>query len=757
MATLIRPYDFILEPDSLFDADPDRLRPFRVVYPADPARAFVVEEGTLQLRPNEAARAPLNDPRGSLGGLAPAGGVAVWGDTIFFADPARHRVLTWRLCDGPPRPLPAVAARPWPPPPLDPVACDTTAPPPPRGRELALPTGLTISARHDLVVADSALRRLLLFALPGFVLRRVIALPARGAGEAITAGCDDELWQPVDVAAGPRGRLYVLDAGGFVWQLDSQGRPEPNYVGALPAGVVPRRVAVDGDGRAYVLAAESDAAGAALAVFALDRFGRLIMTGEPPAPLRLTAVDQSPEPGAPPLSALLGPPPLALDGRELILTAGREQIRTGLLVGDSGRLVLAGLTDTPYAIYVPPLLTFKQEETLIVELDSRHFGNAWHRMVIERAEIDRTGIQLYSLTGDQPRLDWRAGLPAGGEGWTVSPVNATEWLVQSPPGQFLYLGLRLVGPGDRTPRLERVYVYRERQSSLSLLPATFQADPAGRSVLDRLLSLFDTIYAELEVTIDEFAFLLDANSAHPEFVESFLPWLSSWFGLVLEQTWSEEQKRAFLREVMWLYRRRGTPAGIARLVELHTGARPRVIEHYATWRKRVADTGEPPEVGQAFAEQQERLRAWLNAPGIESFDDPALKEAEPQHHFSIWLPAYTLTDDDRLEALHRLLLAYIPAHTHYTLRRLPQRGFRLPYARDGVWTPGIIVGVDTVLGSLPDWRVSPGVEPERRLGIGTLLPAAAGPVGVFQLGSGPLRRPPRRRPVCSSCRKHQEG
>jgi len=741
---MIRPYDFILEPATLFDADPDRLRPFRVVSPADPAATFVVESDALTLRPNEAARAPLNDPHGSFGGLALAGGVAVWCDTIFFADPARGQVLVWRPCLGPPRALPGILA--WPPPPEPPPDCPLPPPEVPRpprvpARALTLPTGLAISARDDLVIVDAARRRLLLLALPGYVLRRVIALPARGEA------CDGERWQPVDVVAGPRGRLFVADAGGFIWRLDRQGRPEANYPGALPAGAVPRRVAVDRDGRAYVLAAMPDTT--TLSVFVLDRFGRLIMSGEPPAPLRLTSIDQSPEPGAPPLRELLGPPPLALDGRELTLAAGRENIATGLSVGDDGRLLL-GLPDAPYALYVPPRLTFAQEAALVIELDSRRFGNNWHRIVAEFEPVDRTGIQMHSLTSDQPRTDWSGGLPAGGAGWDVAVVNSNEWLVQSPPGRYLYLGLRLSGPGDRTPRLGPVFVYRERNSSLSLLPATFQADPAGRSVLDRLLSLFDTLYGEMEMTIDEFAFLLDADSSRPEFADGFLPWLASWFGLLLEESWSEGQRRAFLRDVLWLYRRQGTPAGIARLVQLHARLPqpPRVIEHYPAWRNGEAEAGSP----------EAQVQAWLLASGVESHDnDGALKLAEPRHHFTIHLPGRLLDDAGRLEALHRLLLAAIPAHTHYTLRRLPQHGFRLSRALSmNVRTPAVVVGVDTVLGSLPDWRVSPGMTPERRLAVGTLLPPAARPRAAFQLGE-PLRRPPRRRSVCSSCQDREEG
>jgi phage tail-like protein len=737
--TIIRPYDFILEPTSLFD-DPEQLRPFRVVAPAEPLRLFTVEDGALQLKPNEAARPPLADPKGSFGGLALARGVAVWCDTLFFADPARQRVLYWRPCTGTPQPLPGVAApaRPEAPPT---AGCLRPVTDSPGERELHTPIALAISARDDLVVVDAGHRRLLLFALPGFALRRIIRLPAKG-GEG-----GDAFWRPIDAAAGPRGHLYVADADGYIWRLDPQGRPDPLYGGALPAGVVPRRIAVDGDGRVYLLAEARNV------IFVLDRYGRFLTTGDPPAPLQLTSIDQSAGSGGPAVRDVLGPAPLSLDRRELIMASGREHLRTGLMVDDGGRLVLDNHPDPPYAHYVPPPLTYPQAGALIVELDSRHFGNAWHRVVVERSVVERTGLQLFSLTSEQEQI----GLDAAallGPAWKVAPVNATEWLVQSPPGRYLYLGIEMIGPGDRTPALQRAYLYRERDSSLAFLPATFQADPTSRSVLDRFLSLFDTIYAELEMTIDEFAFLLDVDSTRPEFAASFLPWLASWFGLLLEQTWSEAQKRAFLRQIMYLYRWRGTLKGIVKLVELHTGVpSPRVIEHYAAWRAVVVGEGVTTDA-EILKESQVRLRDWLNAPGIEAFDAPALKQAEPRHHFTILLPGYALANSDRLATLHRLLEAYIPAHTHYTLRRLPDRGFRLSYTRADAAnsrTPGVIVGLDTVLGSPSQWRVSPEMEPERRLGTGTVLPAAAGPQGLFQLGGVVLRRPPHRRSICPSC------
>ena len=138
-------------------------------------------------------------------------------------------------------------------------------------------------------------------------------------------------------------------------------------------------------------------------------------------------------------------------------------------------------------------------------------------------------------------------------------------LVQSPPGRYLYLALALKGPGDRTPSVERIYVYAHRQSSLHFLPAVYQADETSRLVLDRLLSLTDTLFGEIESQIEDFSLFLDVVGAPAD----FLPWLASWFDLTLEQAWSEAQQRAFLKNIVELYRWRGTIRGLRLLLRLH--------------------------------------------------------------------------------------------------------------------------------------------------------------------------------------------
>jgi phage tail-like protein len=735
--SLIRPYDFILEPESLSSLDPSGLRPYRLV----DRQGITAGQGGLTLTSHEQAHPPLADEKGSFGGYSLARGVAVWRDTLFFADPEGRRVLYWRRCWTAPRRFPAESAPQEAGPERSTVGADDCPPMAsrsrqPGGRELHTPIALVISARQDLVVVDRHYQRLLLFTLPGYALRRIIEAPA-ALPESWPARPP---WLPVDVAVGPRGALYVADGNGFVWKLDAQYRLDPYYQGALPANAAPERIAVDDDGRAYVIVSLPGRR----AILELDRYGWPVMvpcrragvTGE--LPYKLRKLDQRVDPTDPQASrlrAMLSPSRLRLEGRRLLLLPDpcerrkRQALETGLSVNDGGRLVLDELGDPgPYVIFVPPTLTFQQQGALILELDGRNFGNPWHRVALDRRAIERTGVKLYSLTSDQPQPSLKADRLEG-PGWSASPDNPNEWLIQSPPGRYLYLGLRLIGPGDRTPIVERMYVYRERKSSLDFLPATFSADPTGRDALDRLLSLFDTIYGEIETTLDEFPFRLAVGSTPPE----FLSWLASWFGLVFEAGWTDEQRRAVLQNIMQLYHWRGTRKGIELLVRLHTGLQPplpRIIEHYR---------------GRGSA----ALQDWLQAPGIAP---RGLKE--PLLHISVLLPAYILADEQQVAALRGLLDAFIPAHTHYSLRGLPGNGFRLD-GRPG--KPGVLVGVDTLVGKLRPWQLPPDTTPQGLLDVSTLLPEAPLPRGVaIQLGRTRLRR--RRMTVrpCSPCGKPEE-
>jgi phage tail-like protein len=396
---------------------------------------------------------------------------------------------------------------------------------------------------------------------------------------------------------------------------------------------------------------------------------------------------------------------------------------TDLTLDEAGHLVVEAVAAAgPYLHHRPPPATFKASGLFRVEpLDSERLGNPWHRVALELHVPERTGVRLFTFTSDVLRPDLSTdGLldepPQPGD-WQVAPDNADEALIQSPPGRYLYLALALKGPGDRTPDVERIYVYAHRQSSLSFLPAVFQADETSRHLLDRVLSLTDTIFGEIESQVEDFALHLDTEGTPTD----FLPWLASWFDLILEQSWSEAQRRAFLKEIVDLYRWRGTVRGLRRLLQLHADLSepmPQIVEHFRG-------------VGQPM------LETWLGSP----------PEGDAPHHFSVLLPAYTIDTPDKRAVVERLIDGNKPAHTHFELRAVK------PGLRVGTATiRGSALGLDSVLGSHAPWQLPTDTEHEGALGVRTLLPAAPMPRSVaVRLGHTRLGAPQLGCRICPPC------
>jgi phage tail-like protein len=100
----------------------------------------------------------------------------------------------------------------------------------------------------------------------------------------------------------------------------------------------------------------------------------------------------------------------------------------------------------------------------------------------------------------------------------------------------------------------------------------FLPDIYHTKFMARFLALFESIYRPVEWTVDNFDQFLHPKTAPAD----FLPWLASWFDLLLNADWSESQKRLLLSEAYQIYSRRGTKIAISRILEIYTGQKPEI-------------------------------------------------------------------------------------------------------------------------------------------------------------------------------------
>jgi phage tail-like protein len=95
------------------------------------------------------------------------------------------------------------------------------------------------------------------------------------------------------------------------------------------------------------------------------------------------------------------------------------------------------------------------------------------------------------------------------------------------------------------------------------LPALYQED----DFTQRFVSAFDAALAPIFAALDNFPAYLDPWLAP----EDFLDWLASWFGIVLDESWSPTRRRALVSRAFEFYRMRGTASGLKEQVEVLTG------------------------------------------------------------------------------------------------------------------------------------------------------------------------------------------
>jgi phage tail-like protein len=103
-----------------------------------------------------------------------------------------------------------------------------------------------------------------------------------------------------------------------------------------------------------------------------------------------------------------------------------------------------------------------------------------------------------------------------------------------------------------------------------MLPSLYLDDEFAQ----QLCAGLDQVLAAAVGSLDSVDAYIDPALAPPD----FLVWLAGWVGLLIDETWPEEQQRRFVTEAVDLYRWRGTIRGLAGLVKIYVGIEPEIAE-----------------------------------------------------------------------------------------------------------------------------------------------------------------------------------
>jgi phage tail-like protein len=700
-------------------------------------RVVLRDQGTaLQLRALPGAARPLTDADGTFGGLENPVGLAVDGlDRLYILDGKKTVIKRYDPCRCAFETLPC-------------IGLEGDQP-----RRLRDPKGLAISPCNDLWVADTGNGRLQIFAVKGLALREIrgpfrVIQTAEGPSIRPAASLSDpNCWRPWDVAISHRGRAYVADyANGLIHEFDAQGCWRGAHDGASPGSPPlkkPIRVAVDRAGRIYVVQEGADS------VVVMDADGRFLA--------RVTAPEE--------LEGRFCPAAVAVDAAGHLHVGDRFTGRmccyqpgdTGyqfagastacpggavdLVFNRSGSPVIADPTGK--VIQLSPQATLEPLGRFYTDaLDSRLYRCPWHRVVLHASIAAGSQIQVDTLTSEAPKTVAEIrSLPEGR--WDFAQADSTvgtgEWdcLVPSAPGRYLWLRLTLAGDGFASPCVDRIRIDYPRASSLQYLPAVYSQDDASRDFLDRFLSIFDAIWSELGDRIGSMAGYFDPMavpaSCSGAGCTDFLTWLASWLGMSPDRHWPEERRRRLVANAHRLYALRGTPEGLRLHIELYTGRRPYILEHFKLRRWMYLDHARLGDQSAVWGDQVvNRLQLDVNSQlgSCELIDtgdplrDPFYKEA---HQFTVFMPMPDTVDPLELQTLERIIEMAKPAHALGHLRLVRPR-FRV-----GVQS---FLGMDTMIGAYPEGVV----EGTSKLGADSVLGQSVEEEGPPRMRVGTLSR-----------------
>ncbi len=261
--------------------------------------------------------------------------------------------------------------------------------------------------------------------------------------------------------------------------------------------------------------------------------------------------------------------------------------------------------------------------------------------------------------------------------WTVAGEYHTfEAPVIAEPGRYLWVTIGLRGNQRRTPRVREVRVERQAHGLMRRLPALYSDDAAQEQFLHRYLALADGFLHDLELQSRCRDLLVDPEGAPAE----ALDWLGSFVGLVLDPRWAEEARRRLIREIVPLYRYRGTTWALARYMEIYLmgehaldpqwrPVQPIIVEHY-----RLRGLGGPLLSSDPTSSSRSVLGAGLRVGGAvgELGSRPLDPEADGTtsfeshaHRFTVLIPQPLGAENEA--AIRHILDTERPAHTAYDL------------------------------------------------------------------------------------------
>jgi len=376
-------------------------------------------------------------------------------------------------------------------------------------------------------------------------------------------------------------------------------------------------------------------------------------------------------------------------------------------------------------------------------IDSQIYDTYWHRLLLEGEFEKGTQVDFHyfvSNNKDEGPKDSESNkwLNCISKGSAIQGSNKRDALfIDNIKGRYIWFKIILSGTEKLSPAVKSVTIFFPRVSYLDYLPDIYQEDSVSKGLLERFLAIFESIFYEIDFTIDHISRYFDTRGAPPE----FLSWLASWLDVSIDEDWPEDKKRLFIRNAISLYKKRGTRECLEESIELFTGKKPFVIERFQAFKRCTGSFSQPcsNEKKMSFPSQENiffppddlKVReCHENADnGDEVKEELLIDKLYGTERFSFCV----LLKDPYLDAtaqsrIRRIIDEQKPAHTSYELKVLEPRFYLDMHTYLGINTmvtePKFVVEKTSMIGRdtvLYDEEKAGQIERHSRVGVDILL------------------------------------
>ena len=365
-------------------------------------------------------------------------------------------------------------------------------------------------------------------------------------------------------------------------------------------------------------------------------------------------------------------------------------------------------------------------------IDSQVIKTKWHRSLLEGVFKPGTQIELLYLISDRLLADSEITAKSDNE-WSIAISDTSSFqgeekrdalFLDDITGQYLWFKIILSGSETISPIVSSFTVFFPRISYLDHLPAMYQEDPISRSFLEHFLSIFESIFYEIDVTVEHIERFFDANGAPAE----FLSWLGSWVAISMDENWSEEKKRLIIQHAVSLYKKRGTREGLEDTIELITDHKPLIVENFYKDHKSQVNPLYSPDLLKSYkviffpsGEAKIKSSGAIEVPLVD------VLYGNERFGFCVFLERSSLKENS-LDMIRRVIEDQKPAHTCHGLTVMEPWFYLDMHTYLGINTaltkPEFILGKSSVIGRdtvLDDFEHAAQVGRHSRIDIDTEL------------------------------------